>query len=410
MLYVPSTQPMHYKIRKLLFSNRQPRITPVEYLDFCNELSSFLSHVHPLYVSVLYGVYCEKINNGLTSYINNVSELFNLTICSSNNQIFYIERGWSNADAILKVKERQSTNSINSIMKRKGVSKEQAQEILNNRSLQGITTKITNYGGIDLYKEAKKVIFETNKHNFYVQQSKILGKNVEETIKIIAQQNSKLGLQNRTNNPSYFPNTNIQFYLNKGLSLKEASDQLKNRQRTFSLDICIEKHGEEKGTDIWKQRQQKWFNTMDAKSDEEKTRILIAKINNGAFVSQESIRFFSPIIDNIPVDLTVFTGDNEFYINDHGKFWKYDFTVLELKLIIEYNGIHVHPKISSPDTWRHAFTKQSKHEVLLHDLSKRNAAINRGFTVIDVWSDDDFNEQQNYVLQLILTKYEELNK
>ena len=401
---------MQYKIRKILFLNRQPRHNPIEYLDFCEELSSFLSHVHPLYVSVLYGVYCEKINKGTISNINNISELFNLTICSGNNKTFYIERGWSETEAIVKVKERQSTNSISSIMKRKGVSKEQAQEILNNRSHQGITTKITNYGGIEAYKEAKKTIFETNKHNFYVQQSNILGKSVEETIKIFAQQNSKLGLQTRNNNPLYFPNTNIQFYLNKGLSLKEAADLLKNRQRTFSLDICIEKHGEDKGKDIWKQRQQKWLSTMDAKSDEEKTRILIAKIKNGAFVSQESIRFFSPIIDKMPVDLTVFTGDNEFYINDHGKFWKYDFTVLELKLIIEYNGVHVHPKVSSPETWRHAFTKQTKQEVLLQNNIKRNAAINKGFFVIEVWSDEDITEQQDQVMRLILTKHEEMNK
>lgn len=401
---------MQYKIRKILFLNRQPRHDPIEYLDFCEELSSFLSHVHPLYVSVLYGVYCEKINKGTISNINNISELFNLTICSGNNKTFYIERGWSETEAIVKVKERQSTNSISSIMKRKGVSKEQAQEILNNRSHQGITTKITNYGGIEAYKEAKKTIFETNKHNFYVQQSNILGKSVEETIKIFAQQNSKLGLQTRNNNPLYFPNTNIQFYLNKGLSLKEAADLLKNRQRTFSLDICIEKHGEDKGKDIWKQRQQKWLSTMDAKSDEEKTRILIAKIKNGAFVSQESIRFFSPIIDKMPVDLTVFTGDNEFYINDHGKFWKYDFTVLELKLIIEYNGVHVHPKVSSPETWRHAFTKQTKQEVLLQNNIKRNAAINKGFFVIEVWSDEDITEQQDQVMRLILTKHEEMNK
>ena len=112
----------------------------------------------------------------------------------------------------------------------------------------------------------------------------------------------------------------------------------------------------------------------------------------------------------MPVDLTVFTGDNEFYINDHGKFWKYDFTVLELKLIIEYNGVHVHPKVSSPETWRHAFTKQTKQEVLLQNNIKRNAAINKGFFVIEVWSDEDITEQQDQVMRLILTKHEEMNK
>jgi hypothetical protein len=52
--------------------------------------------------------------------------------------------------------------------------------------------------------------------------------------------------------------TQIGYWLKKGLSEQEAKSKLKERQITFSLDICINKHGEEKGKLIWQKRQQKW--------------------------------------------------------------------------------------------------------------------------------------------------------
>lgn len=397
----------HYKVRKLLYCNSQPRTAPVEYETFCKELSAFLSHVHYNYVVVLYQKYSELITIGDFNNITSITAIFNLTICSTNNILFHIERGWSREEAAQKVQQRQSTNSISSIMKRKNVSVNEAKNIQLERSQIGLVSKIEHYGGIDSFKESKRKTFNENKKQYYVNQAEILDVSVDKAIKIITTNNAIKGADAKRNDPLYFPNTNIQYYLNQGLTLIEASEQLKKRQTTFSLEICIQKHGNEEGVRVWKARQQKWFETMDAKSDEEKTRILTAKIQNGAFVSQESIRFFLPIINKIPVDLTIFTGDNEYYINDHGKFWKYDFTVLELKIIVEYNGTHVHPKRDSPDNWKHAFNKKSKQEVLLLNDIKRQAAVNKGFTVIDVWNDENLIEKQEYILQMILTKHKE---
>ncbi|MEG1142150.1 MAG: hypothetical protein RSE41_06875, partial [Clostridia bacterium] len=39
-------------------------------------------------------------------------------------------------------------------------------------------------------------------------------------------------------------NTQIEFYLNKGMSNEEAENALNERQKTFSLEKCIEKYGE----------------------------------------------------------------------------------------------------------------------------------------------------------------------
>lgn len=65
------------------------------------------------------------------------------------------------------------------------------------------------------------------------------------------------------------PNTCLDYYLKKGYTEEESELLLKERQTTFSLDKCIEKHGEELGTQIWENRQEKWQNTLKSKSQEE---------------------------------------------------------------------------------------------------------------------------------------------
>ena len=59
---------------------------------------------------------------------------------------------------------------------------------------------------------------------------------------------------------------NIQYWLNMGFSLEEAQKNLSNRQSTFSKEKCISKYGIENGNIIWKNRQDKWLESL-SKSD-----------------------------------------------------------------------------------------------------------------------------------------------
>jgi len=63
-------------------------------------------------------------------------------------------------------------------------------------------------------------------------------------------------------------NTNINYWLNKGFNEDEAKEKLTERQKTFTLKKCIEKHGEVDGKKIWKDRQEKWVNTLTKKYGE----------------------------------------------------------------------------------------------------------------------------------------------
>lgn len=400
---------INYQIRKLLFVNRHQRNQPVSLEHFSEILESFLQHVRPDFVSVLYERYCKIIHIGCVVDINTVTDLFQLSHSKSTSIQYYIDRGWSVEEARQKVIDRQQTNSISAIMRRKGVMQEEAEQIQRARIQQGHNTSVANCGSLDEFKNKRRQVLKRNIENNIAQYA------IEHNISFDkARQEVKRTLTEKASNTKrasdnmVHTNTSIQYYLNQGLTLKEAEEARKQRQRTFSLDICIDRYGVEEGTKIWKARQDKWLATMDGKSDEEKMRILKAKVEGSKFVSQASRNFFSMIIPNIPKELIVYTDDCEYFIRDsEGNFWKYDFTIPDLNIIIEFNGHHVHPKISSPDNWVHAFTKQSKMEVLAHDGKKQKAASERGFDVFYVWNDEDLQQKAVECVEIITNKYRE---
>lgn len=65
---------------------------------------------------------------------------------------------------------------------------------------------------------------------------------------------------------------NLNYWLNKGYSEKNAKEKLSNRQRTFSKEICIKKHGENEGIKIWEKRQEKWIESLKITNYDGKAR------------------------------------------------------------------------------------------------------------------------------------------
>ena len=84
--------------------------------------------------------------------------------------------------------------------------------------------------------------------------------------------------ESKINNDSY--NTKLYFYIKKtNGNVEEAKKLLVERQRTFSLEICIEKYGDELGYMIWLERQEKWQETLNKKSPEEKFNLIRQRVS-----------------------------------------------------------------------------------------------------------------------------------
>lgn len=153
--------------------------------------------------------------------------------------------------------------------------------------------------------------------------------------------------QNHTNPLS------IDYYTSKGYSEEEAKQLIKERQTTFSLEKCIEKYGEEEGQQKFNERQEKWQDNLNSKSEEEIRRINAAKMLNGKGYSKISQELFKQIYSKIKTDFeNIYFAEvsnensryNEFMVLDTDNKKKYflDFYIEDNNKIIEFDGDYWH--------------------------------------------------------------------
>jgi hypothetical protein len=78
-------------------------------------------------------------------------------------------------------------------------------------------------------------------------------------------QNSQILSIDKKNNPEKYYEKNIkrkEYWMKKGYSEEESKKIISESQKTFSKEICIKKHGEERGIEIFKERQLRWVKSM----------------------------------------------------------------------------------------------------------------------------------------------------
>lgn len=90
--------------------------------------------------------------------------------------------------------------------------------------------------------------------------------------------NNKNGAKSSKNRDTFnvklSSNRCLEYWINYHLGdIDKAKKSLSDTQRTFSKDICIEKHGEENGLKIWKDRQEKWIKSLNENNDMKKINL-----------------------------------------------------------------------------------------------------------------------------------------
>ena len=160
-----------------------------------------------------------------------------------------------------------------------------------------------------------------------------------------------------------------QYWLNKGYSEDEAILKVMAHQSTFSLEKCIQRHGEERGKVVWQERQTKWQNTLLMKSEEELERINAAK--NTGTASKISQQLFTEI-DLEGARWAHKNGELRIKLNT-GKIVSPDFILK--KKIIEFYGDKWH---ANPDFHRE------------EDLIVLGSKVENALTAGDIWGSDKF--------------------
>ena len=185
--------------------------------------------------------------------------------------------------------------------------------------------------------------------------------------------------------------SNKEYWINRGFTEKESLDKVKNSQTTFSKDICIEKWGYEKGIDIFNDRTKKWqkslFNNGNIKGGYSK-------------VSQELFFKINKIIEG---NFKFALFNSELCIREDQKNYYYDFTDLNNKKIIEYNGdqYHANPNKYNENDCPHPYYRDgslTSGDIWEKDDFKLKLANKNGYEVLVVW-DSEYKKNKELIIE-----------
>lgn len=171
--------------------------------------------------------------------------------------------------------------------------------------------------------------------------------------------------------------TTLLYWTNQGYTEEEAREKLSERQTTFSLEICIEKYGEEEGTKRWQERQEKWMKSTKKSQLKGFSRVsqeLFWNIFERLSDDKKTAVYFAQLDEDKNPD---FSGENhEYTIRASNSVLSPDFFDIETGRIIEFDGTYWHGKhlIKYPNRIR-----EEERDALLEQ---------KGYTVLHVHETD----------------------
>ena len=172
-----------------------------------------------------------------------------------------------------------------------------------------------------------------------------------------------------------------EYWIKKGFTEEEAKQKVSERQKTFTLEKCIEKYGVEEGNLRHRDRQNKWQQSL---MDGGNLKAGYSEISQELFYS---ILKYYPLNENLK-KIYFSTKNSEYFISlKGGSFNVYDFTDLNKKKMIEYNGdlYHGNPLIYEATDTPNPFRKDiTAEEMWLKDAEKIKIAKENGFDVLTI--------------------------
>lgn len=187
--------------------------------------------------------------------------------------------------------------------------------------------------------------YKEKSHNsplFWIKRGHTLCESIQKSKEVVENMQS-VSHKNRKENPDKYLhtyNTKVEYYLERGLSEEESIEALKDRQTTFSKEICIEKYGKEKGIEVWLERQRKWHSNYKKSNFSKISQELFISIWKNIKNDMDDI-FFATLKDN-KIDNS--GRNNEYRLMLKESFILPDFYIPSLNKIIEFDGTYYHRK------------------------------------------------------------------
>lgn len=345
-------------------------------LTHINKLQWHLSKCHDLKsdaAKLYYDKYLKKENEGICPFTMQTTDFVSITIGYKR---------FSNTDEANK--KKLATNSIDYLMKVKGLSESEALIFKHKQN------KFYSDNNKRLFRENEKLdgtyIRSMSRYckEFWIK------KGLSESDSIAsahtACEKNRIIFKNKlVSTPHLYDGripTQLKYWLKKGYSLKDAISILAERQRTFTLEKCKAKYGELEGIRVFENRQSNWSKKMES--------LYASKsfIRHGGG-SKLAVSFINYIIHGSGINMYEFQfGNNEFYLYDEfNRICYYD---LKYKnKIIEFHGDywHCNPAKYAPDYFNKSTNKLAK-DVWMHDRYKHDLAVKTGHMLHIVWEHD----------------------
>lgn len=180
----------------------------------------------------------------------------------------------------------------------------------------------------------------------------------------------------------------LEYWLSKGYTESEAKHKRSERQRTFTLEKCIQKHGKEKGTKIWVERQEKWLKKLNKSFAGRFSKIsqklfweIYSKLKD-----KDSI-YFAELDENKNPD---YSGKNhEFKIKLKHRMVLPDFYDEKTKKIIEFDGTYWHGE--------HIIRNSNKER----EENRDKFLLSEGYNVLHI-KEEDYRQNPDNVVKICL--------
>jgi hypothetical protein len=260
-----------------------------------------------------------------------------------------------------------------------------------------------------------KIYGEIDGLNFFNKKNENISKNTGNTLnRFVKKYGEELGLI-KWGSYKESCKRNLQFFIKKyGEELGPSMFQKFKEKSTingYTLDFCVKKYGEELGKKKYEDYLVKIKPNKEnfIKKYGEELGILsyyefLEKITvRRGKASKKSLNIFLPLYDWLLsfVDKNEiyfgYKNNKEYFINNEGSFYLYDFTIRNKNIIIEYNGskFHANPSLTETDLkkWKNPYSNEDYTTNIKRFNNKIKVAENNGFKVLVLW--DNCSDENN---------------
>jgi G:T-mismatch repair DNA endonuclease (very short patch repair protein)/uncharacterized C2H2 Zn-finger protein len=338
---------------------------------------------------IYYDKYFKKTDEGICPFCGNTARFMDLTrgyhkICGSKECLG----------------KTRATGTYEFLMYKYNLSKDDAIKLMNERASER-GEKI---------KEGLSKSFEKNESFFREKSRQCIEfwlkkgysqEDAEKQVKIVFDDIHSKTWEKRRSNPELYQNVNttqVDYWKNKGFNEKEALNKISERQKTFSLEKCIEKYGEIDGRQEWVDRQESWSNKMIRTMKECGNYKRDFSISESLF-----IKSLISILNLKEEEHYSCLNKQFFFFEKNSKnYYTYDFLLKNKNKIIEYNGDYWH---CNPKYYTSEFLNKRKqmtaHQIWEYDKLKIDLIKQEGYEVLVIWESDYKKDKETTIQKCI---------